>query len=70
MTKTTIKLGQRHMKGTTKDYFLFKSCFSSNNLAEAAMDVGADTIGMVKTNTKVFFKENIENITNNWPGGS
>ena len=34
------------------------------------MGVGADIIGMVKTNTKVFCKESIENLTNNCPGGS
>ena len=27
-------------------------------------------IGMVKTNTKGFYKETIENITSNWLGGS
>ena len=34
------------------------------------MDVGADMIGMVKTNTKGFLKETIDNITKDWPGGS
>ena len=30
--------------------------------SEDAMDVGSDMIGMVKTNTKVFYKDNIENL--------
>ena len=34
------------------------------------IDVGADLIGVVKTNTKGFFKDTIDNLTNNWPGGS
>ena len=34
------------------------------------MDVGADMIGMVKTNKKAFFTETIDNLKNNWPGGS
>ena len=34
------------------------------------MDVGAYLIGVVKTNTKVFFKETIENLTKDWPGVS
>ena len=32
--------------------------------------MGADLIGMVKTNTKVFSKDTIEKLTKNWPGGS
>ena len=34
------------------------------------MELGAELIGMVKTNTKVFCKETIEKLTKNWPGGS
>ena len=34
------------------------------------MDVGADLIGMVKTTTKGFCNETIENITKDCPGGS
>ena len=34
------------------------------------MEVGAEFIGMVKTNTKVFCKYTIENITKDWPGSS
>ena len=34
------------------------------------MELGAELIVMVKTNTKGFCKETIENITKDWPGGS
>ena len=34
------------------------------------MEVGAEFIGMVKTNTKRLCKETIENLTKDWPGGS
>ena len=33
-------------------------------------EVGAKLIGMVKTNTKGFYKETIEKLTKGWPGGS
>ena len=32
--------------------------------------MGAELIGMVKTNTKGLCKETIENLTKKWPGGS
>ena len=56
------------MKGGTKDCFLFDNWFVSKKAAEAAMEVGANFIGMVKTNTKVFCKETIEKLTNNFLG--
>ena len=34
------------------------------------MEMVAELIGMVKTNTKGFCKETIENLTKDWPGGS
>ena len=34
------------------------------------MELGAELIGMVKTNTKGFCKDTIEKLTKNWPGGS
>ena len=34
------------------------------------MELGAELIGMVKTNTKGFCKETIEKLTKYWPGGS
>ena len=44
--------------------------FSSKKSEEAAIDVGAEFIGMVKTNIKGLCKKNIENLTKDWPGGS
>ena len=34
------------------------------------MDVGAEIVGMVKTNTKILCKDTIENMTKKFPGGS
>ena len=34
------------------------------------MELGAELIGMVKTNTKGFCKDIIEKLTKDWPGGS
>ena len=34
------------------------------------MELGAELIGMVKTNTRVFYKETIEKLTKDCPGGS
>ena len=34
------------------------------------MELGAELIGTVKTNTKGFCKETIEKLTKDWPGGS
>ena len=34
------------------------------------MDVGADMVRMVKTNTKRLCKDTIGNLTKDWPGGS
>ena len=68
--KATKEIGQRDMKGDTKDCFIFDSWFYLNELTEAAMDVGADMIGIVKTNTKGFYKETITKLKNYWPGGS
>ena len=57
-------------KGGPKDCFLFDSWFASKKAEEAAMELGAELIGMVKTNTKGFCKDTIEKLTKNWPGGS
>ena len=54
----------------TKDCFIFDSWFSSKKSAEVAMEFGAELIGMVKTDSKVFCKETIVNLTKDWPGGS
>ena len=37
---------------------------------EASVSIGVDLIGIVKTNTKGFFKATIEGLTKDWPGGS
>ena len=50
----TKELGQRVLKGLTRDYFLFDSWLLSKKEAEAAASIGVDLIGMVKTNTKGF----------------
>ena len=70
MMEATKGIGQKSKKGGTKDCFLFDSWFSSNNSAEAAMELGTELIGMVKTNTKGFCKETIEKLAKDWPGGS
>ena len=49
---------------------MFDSWFASKKATEAAMELGAELIGMVKTNTKRFCKETIKKLTNDWPGGS
>ena len=53
MTEATKGVGQRDTKMATKDFFLFDDWFYPNKLEEAAIEVGADIIGMVKTNIKV-----------------
>ena len=40
------------IKGGTKDGYLFDSWFDSKKAAESTMEVGAELIGMVETNTK------------------
>ena len=56
MTETTKRIVQRDIKGATNDCYIFDSYFSSNKLAEAAIDVGADMIRMGKTNSTRFYK--------------
>ena len=69
-TKETKGLGQRSLKGSTRDCVLFGSSFLSKKSAEAAASIGVDLIGMVKTNTKGFFKDMVEGLAKDWPGGS
>ena len=52
MMEATKGIGQRDMKVATRYCFLFGSWFSSKKSEEYAMDVGADIIGMVKTDKK------------------
>ena len=67
--EATKEVCQRDIKETIKYCFIFDSWLSSNNSEEDVMDVGADIIYMVKTNTKLFYKDTIENITKDWMGG-
>ena len=67
MMEATKGIGQKSKKGGTKDCFLFDSWFPSKKAAEAAMELGAELICMVKKNTKGFYKETIEKLTTNWP---
>ena len=63
MMEATKGIGQKSIKGGTKDFFLFDSWFASKKASEDAMEMGAELIGMVKKNTKVFCKDTIENLT-------
>ena len=73
-TKRTMEktkgIGHKSKKVGTKDCFLFDSWFASKKASEATMELCAELIGMVKTNTKGFCKETIENLTKDWTGGS
>ena len=60
MMEATKGIVQMSKKWGTKDCLLFDSWFASKKAVEAAMELGAELIGMVKTNTKVFCKETIE----------
>ena len=68
--EATKGVGHKYRKGVMRDCFIFCSWFSSKKSAEAAMEVGDKFIGMVKTNTKGFLKVIIDNLTNDWKGGS
>ena len=69
MIEVTKRIGHNYRKWAMKDCFIFDSLFSSNKSVESVTEVDADLIGMVKKNTKVFFKDTIENITKDWTGG-
>ena len=68
MIESTKGIGKKSINGGTKDCFY--SWFAYKKAEEAVMEVGAELIGMVKTNTKGLCKETIDNLTNYWPGGS
>ena len=70
MTKRKKALGQSDIKGATKYCFIFGSLFASKRLDAYVMDVGTYIIGVVKTNTKGFCKNTINNMTNDWSAGS
>ena len=59
ITEATKGIGQKYQKGAMKYCFIFDSWFSSKKVAEAAIEVGSELVGMVKTNNKVLFKETI-----------
>ena len=52
MMEATNGIGHKSIKGVTKYWFFFNRWFYSNNAGEYATEVGANLIGMVKTNTK------------------
>ena len=49
---------------------IFYRWLYSKKSEEAEIDVGSYMFVMIKTNTKVFCKYNIENLTKGWTGGS
>ena len=61
--EATNGLGQKDVKGNTKDSFIFESCFASKRLTEADLDFGSDMIGIVKTDTKGLYTVAIEKLT-------
>ena len=70
MMEETKGIGQKSKKGGPKDCFLFDSWFASKKAEEAAMEMGSELIGMVKTNTKGLCKETLEKLPEDWPGDS
>ena len=70
LIEETKGLGQRALKCSTRDFFLLNSWFLSKKKPEADTSTGVDLIGMVKSNTNIFFKATIEGSTKDWPRGS
>ena len=68
MEETKV-LGHSSYKGVTNDFFLFGSWFALKRLDESVTDVGTELIYIVKTNTKWFCKDNINNMAKYWLGG-
>ena len=68
--ESTKGIGQKTIKGGTKYFFFFDSWFASKKAEESDMEVGAELIVMVKTNTKGFCKDAIDKLTKYWPVGS
>ena len=66
----TKRVGKSSFKGSMSDCFLFVSWFLSKKASEASSSIGFDFIGMVKTNTKGFFKATIEELTKGLHSGS
>ena len=65
MIEETKGIGQKYKKGGQKDCFLFDIWFALKKAEEAAMELGAELIVMVKTNAKGFCKETIGKLTKN-----
>ena len=49
MMEETKGIGQKSKKGGPEDCLLFDSWFASKKASEAAMELGAELIGVVKT---------------------
>ena len=64
------ELGQKSLKRSTMDCFLFNNWFSLKKSSEAAASIGVYFIDMEKTINKVFCKATIKVLTKDWPGGS
>ena len=64
------ELGQKSLKRSTMDCFLFNNWFSLKKSSEAAASIGVYFIDMAKTINKGFCKATIEGLTKDWPGGS
>ena len=56
MMEETKGLGQREIKGATKDFFIFESWVSSKMFTKASMDFVADIISMVKTDKEDYLR--------------
>ena len=54
MMEATKRIGKKSIEGGTKDCFLLYGWFDSKKAAEAAMEISAELIGIVKTNIKGF----------------
>ena len=52
MVEATKGIVHRDVKGAKKDFFLVDYWLSSKKSAEAAMYIGADMIGLAKTNKR------------------
>ena len=55
MTEATKGIGQKSIKGGTKDCFHFDIWFASKKATEYAIYIGSELIGMVNTNAKGLF---------------
>ena len=66
MMESKPAIRQRNKNEVTKDCFTFDAWISSKKSSEASMEVCADLICMVKTNTKLLFFDITENLTKYW----